>query len=86
MTPERRAEAIRVFLPILEIEEAHDPVLGHIIRRAVIDEQSIEEIADALHLPVEDADARLQHWARELSTMLTEVKIRRSHQNERQTG
>ncbi len=85
MTPERRAEAIRVFLPFLEIEEAHDPVLSQIIRRAVVDEQSLEEIADALQLPVEDADARLQHWARELATMLTEVKIRRSHQNERPT-
>jgi hypothetical protein len=60
MTPERRAEAIRLFLPILEIEEAHDPVLGQIIRRRVIEEQSIEEIADA----------RLQHWARALATML----------------
>ncbi len=55
MTPERRAEAIRLFLPFVEI-------------------------ADALQLPVEDAEARLQHWARTLVAVLTDAKIQRAHQ------
>ncbi len=77
MTPERRSEAIRVFLPILEIEEANDPILAQIIRRRVIDEQPIEEIATALNLPVEDVDARLQQWAEELRVSLTRTRTER---------